>query len=196
VQFVDVQSISDTEYTDWPDNPKGDVEVPEGPAPEAPTIWPDGDSPVHTPELPVHSKYLHKAFAYSHVYKFLSHLQQELKDVEFDSFVCTGVSGLLMAAPIALLMNKGLTVVRKAKEHGHSKELIEGAVPKRYLIIDDFVASGNTVARVLCAMQDSNVFKESECIGACFYAARPDSEYYMETLRWCNTGRVIVTLSE
>ena len=67
----------------------------------------------------------------------------------FDSIAVTGMSGVIVGAPVALRMNKPLVVLRKPYERGHSRTHIGlDQVGKRVLFLDDFVAGGDTRARV------------------------------------------------
>ncbi len=67
------------------------------------------------------------------------------RGLKFDAIACRGVSGLLIAPIVAMRLNKTLIVVRKG-EKTHSCYVVEGDhAAKRYLILDDFIASGATV---------------------------------------------------
>jgi adenine/guanine phosphoribosyltransferase-like PRPP-binding protein len=76
--------------------------------------------------------------------------------MEFDTIVCTGVSGVLFASPLALLMGKNLVVVRKQRDASHSSNKIEAnCKPKevgKWLFVDDLVDSGATRTRVIKAI--------------------------------------------
>lgn len=70
-----------------------------------------------------------------------------LRLVDFDTFVCVGVSGLIVAPLLAHEMNKCLLVVRKSYDsiiNNHSGERIEGITGSRWIFVDDVVASGAT----------------------------------------------------
>jgi adenine/guanine phosphoribosyltransferase-like PRPP-binding protein len=70
-------------------------------------------------------------------------------EVEFDTVVVTGTSGLLMGPLLAHLHQKKLLVVRKPKESTHSAFELEGWQDARRLVfVDDFVESGWTIRRV------------------------------------------------
>ena len=68
----------------------------------------------------------------------------------FDVIVVSGVSGIVVGAPVALALGIPLVVVRKEEDkNGHHMggEIInvQALLGKRYLIVDDFVCSGRTV---------------------------------------------------
>jgi adenine/guanine phosphoribosyltransferase-like PRPP-binding protein len=70
---------------------------------------------------------------------------------DFDSIVATGMSGMSVAPIVAFVLKKQLVVVRKTTDGTHSCDLVEKDHKKgirRYVIIDDFVSSGDTVNRV------------------------------------------------
>lgn len=69
----------------------------------------------------------------------------------YDSIAVTGISGLIIGAPLSILVGKPLVVIRKGndKEYAHSVRHpgIED-VGKRYLFVDDFISTGETMRRV------------------------------------------------
>lgn len=71
---------------------------------------------------------------------------------DFDTIVCTGVSGVLFASPLALLMKKNLVIVRKAKDASHSSNRIEANCfaddVGKWIFVDDLIDSGKTLKRV------------------------------------------------
>lgn len=65
----------------------------------------------------------------------------------FSSILVTGLSGAVPGAIIAWRYNKSLVVVRKGEaNHGAP---VEGKLTSDFIILDDFVASGATVARLI-----------------------------------------------
>jgi hypoxanthine phosphoribosyltransferase len=78
-----------------------------------------------------------------------------LADVKFDAVAARGMSGAIIGGIIAHELKKPMFVVRKNKyteETHHSCLPVEGPVnwspPATYVIVDDFVGSGNTVRRI------------------------------------------------
>lgn len=74
---------------------------------------------------------------------------------EFDSILVTGLSGIVPGSIIAHKLGKRLVVLRKPGEPTHGQE-VEGAYDwadsdKDYVIVDDFVAGGKTMTRLLDA---------------------------------------------
>jgi hypothetical protein len=75
--------------------------------------------------------------------------------LQFDAIAFTGVSGALIAPIVAFQMGVDLIVVRKDIEGSHSKSLVEGAwQASKILIIDDFVATGDTIIRIASMLRE------------------------------------------
>lgn len=71
---------------------------------------------------------------------------------EFDCIAFRGMSGALLAAPVASALGKNLILVRK-DEKRHSMYRVEGVRSKtRYIIVDDFVSTGDTVRAIIEAI--------------------------------------------
>lgn len=90
--------------------------------------------------------------------KNLNRAKRLMKKATFDSIVCTGVSGVLFASPLALLMGKNLVIVRKKKDGSHSHRQIEANVtPDKvgaWVFVDDLIDSGKTERRVKSEMKE------------------------------------------
>lgn len=80
---------------------------------------------------------------------------ETLRDVQFDAFVGTGLSGAVIGGIVAAAMDKPLVLIRKPHDQGYGKthgQEIEGrdytGLYKRFLFIDDLIDSGDTLRRV------------------------------------------------
>lgn len=96
-----------------------------------------------------------------------------LKKIEFDAIAFRGLSGALIAPSIAMEMGKELIAVRKTKGD-HSSNMVEGDRNARtYVIVDDFIGSGNTVLKMLDEI--AKYAPGAECIGVlqAFYINDP-----------------------
>ena len=70
-------------------------------------------------------------------------------EVEFDSIAFCGMSGALIAPPIAHRLKKPLLMVRKTTVGCHSSDKVEGNQNcERYIIVDDLTSSGRTIKRI------------------------------------------------
>ena len=78
---------------------------------------------------------------------------------KFDSIVCTGVSGMLLAPIVAHLLNKNIVVVRNEKSHvrTHAITQVESGTGiygiGRYVFVDDLIETGATLVRVADTIQ-------------------------------------------
>jgi hypothetical protein len=103
-----------------------------------------------------------------------------LKTKDFDAIAFRGLSGSLVAPILALRLKKTLLAVRKG-EDSHSRQMVEGDfAAKRYIIVDDFIASGSTVYNIMKEIH-SELKGRAECVGFLGYrdVCFPD---------WCNVG--------
>lgn len=115
----------------------------------------------------LHSEYLSPAIRPQTRQHMLGLCEKRIKelDLTFDAFACRGVSGLLMALPLSERMNKGLIIVRKITDNNHG-QLTEFSHPaETYLILDDFVASGETVRAIYNSIPET-----IKCVGILCYS--------------------------
>ena len=82
---------------------------------------------------------------------------------DFESIAFRGMSGAVLASPIALALDKTLILVRKG-ENTHSRYAVEGDLSgQKYIIVDDFIVTGETVRTII-----KEIFKacpRCRCIG-------------------------------
>lgn len=103
---------------------------------------------------------------------------RKIKD-SFDSIVCCGVSGLLVAPQVAEILSKNLVIVRKRSEIGkcYSAFNIEGASPYLYVVLDDLICSGDTFKWVRDNIYEEN--PKAKCVG--LYCYLPEECAYKES---------------
>jgi hypothetical protein len=104
-----------------------------------------------------HPRYIHAGYAGSWIVK--KNLIENVENIsfglqagyfDFDAFAFRGNSGALLAAPLAVKMEKSLILVRKTKDTSHSGLLVEGDLgARRYIIVDDMICSGDTVRAII-----------------------------------------------
>lgn len=83
---------------------------------------------------------------------------------QFDSIAFRGMSGAVIAGALAVRLKKPLILVRKPYDVTHSCFQVEGnKAVRRYLIVDDFICSGETVGAIKKAIE--SFAPEAECIG-------------------------------
>lgn len=96
-----------------------------------------------------HSSYTYALDAAEHS-RIMDRARRVLPNVSFDAIAFTGVSGALLAPPIARECGAGLILVRKAQDNSHAGIALEGALDaETYIIVDDFVSSGDTVRNII-----------------------------------------------
>ena len=115
-------------------------------------------SPSALPHVPVwcHADYMH-ILDPDELRRCINNALQRLEGehLNFDAVAFTGVSGALLAPPIAMTLNKTLLLIRKTKDSTHSPFQVEGDKgARRYLIVDDFVSSGATVCMIVEKVKD------------------------------------------
>lgn len=67
---------------------------------------------------------------------------------EFDVIACRGYSGMIVAPTIAYLLKTEIFIVRKSGEATHSAKSCMGSLGYRYLVIDDFIQTGETIRQI------------------------------------------------
>jgi|SRR5579864_2987186 len=82
---------------------------------------------------------------------------EKLRDLNFDTIAFRGMSGALIAPIIAHQLGKEIAMIRKEGVTTHSVCSYEGYKEvKRYVIVDDFVSTGDTIAKIMEAMRRHN----------------------------------------
>lgn len=134
------------------------------------------------PAIVEHAYYLNWGFKRD-LARLFADARKHLKGIEFDTIVCTGLSGLLVAP--ALWRELGvphLAVVRKPEDQdNHSGKRVEGRIGARWLFVDDLVCSGSTRVRVRQAVDERASWNEHETafVGTYVYGASGDpSAFY------------------
>jgi adenine/guanine phosphoribosyltransferase-like PRPP-binding protein len=103
------------------------------------------------------------------LYEAVEYLKDVIEEqaIEFDAIVVRGVSGAVIGGALSLALRKQLTVVRKRGVDCHSEIVgqCEGLLhaPHKYLIVDDFVATGKTLAHIVAEVGLGNAM--AECVG-------------------------------
>ena len=119
--------------------------------------------------MEVNSDYLHCNFERDRLDANLATARKVLGAMNFKAMACRGVSGLMFTSILSYQMNKGLVVVRKRGESSHSCLDVEGCFPTgrgQWVIVDDFISSGETVAEIIKKMGKTYL---SRLLGAYLY---------------------------
>lgn len=77
----------------------------------------------------------------------------------FDAIAVRGVSGLIVGPAVAAALHKQLIVVRKSLDDSHADVLTEGEPydDYRYIVLDDFICSGDSIRAVKRALRGLHV---------------------------------------
>lgn len=71
------------------------------------------------------------------------------KKESFDAIAVSGYSMALVGTVVAYSLEKNLILVRKECDKRYSEFRVEGTSHQRYIIIDDFMETGETIKRVV-----------------------------------------------
>lgn len=107
----------------------------------------------------------------------INHLMKKVEHLDFDSIIGIDARGFIFASALAYAMNKGFIMARKANklpgellsqsyEYEYNKTTLtlqkEQIEPgKKYLIVDDVLATGQTVSSVIAMLEQ----REAICSG-------------------------------
>jgi len=121
------------------------------------------------------SDYLQSALNPDSVKLFMKTAPSFVQQFNFEAIAFRGMSGALLAPILAYKTGKTLLMVRKPKQEDapqhmdHSMYRVEGdRATKRYLILDDFMCSGNTIWSIVQEIR--GWAPDARCIGVLFYA--------------------------
>lgn len=92
------------------------------------------------------------------------------KVLGFEQIVCTGISGQSIAWPVGYVTDIPVAVVRRKDEknhHGYSVENFDRS--RKFIILDDFVSSGDTVKHVLKSLAEDRR-DDPRCVGVYCYS--------------------------
>ena len=114
--------------------------------------------------------YLEKALNPSKIKKCIDDIVRGSEKLpKFEAIAVTGLSGLLVGPIVAIELGLPLIVVRKDLKCAHSTNRVEGyAEGLKYIIIDDFVASGNTVHNIKLYIGDYS--RSCKLVGALMWS--------------------------
>jgi hypothetical protein len=72
-----------------------------------------------------------------------------MKGIDYDTMIGTGLSGSLVIPTLARALGKKWAIIRKPGDGSHGNPVgFEGEIGRRWIFVDDFVASGATRQRV------------------------------------------------
>lgn len=92
---------------------------------------------------------------------------------KFDTIAFRGVSGCMIGPLLAVALNKRMVVVRKIQDNCHSSREVEGYKDAhKYIIVDDLIASGETLSLIKKQMYTFTKYNANfaKCVGIVLYA--------------------------
>ena len=99
-------------------------------------------------------EYFSRAFSLSS--RDLADTAQENIPDPFDTIVGTGLSGTIAAVRLSTALRKNCLIVRKPDDQSnHSGSRVEGFLGERFIVVDDFIGTGNTVTNALRTLRQS-----------------------------------------
>jgi len=110
------------------------------------------------------------AFLRKAVRRLVKVMHAEFPQVE--TIAVQGTSGSSVAYPVSFVSGLKVCYVRKVSEHSasHGNEIENHPCDKPYVIIDDFISSGDTINRIRNRIKGN-------CVGVIEYIASVDNEY-------------------
>lgn len=127
------------------------------------------------------------------VEKSITKAEQLKSELKFDTLAFSGMSGAAIAFILSHWLNIPLLCIRKKEENSHFRSsrpscVCEGNLDaKRYLIVDDFISSGNTVNYIIESLAEE--IPRAQCVGMLMYAGYSDSAHKHPD--WDHSVRVI-----
>lgn len=117
----------------------------------------------------IQSDYLHAALRPDTRAFIIDRAQTDLDGLDFNAIAFRGISGALVAPILAFTMKKHIIAVRKVADGTHSAAFVEGVLSfnTKYLIVDDFSSSGETVRAIRNSI--FSVEPRAVCVGLYFY---------------------------
>lgn len=88
----------------------------------------------------------------------------------FEAVAFRGLSGSIVAPAVAYMMGKGVIAVAKDTNR-HGSCLVEGPCLSPYIIVDDFVGTGNTIDAIREAIRHESPRSPGPLIGIALYAS-------------------------
>ena len=112
----------------------------------------------------------------------ICHALSDPKFGRVDFIVGTGISGTLVLLPVAIRLKIHFAAVRKLMCGSHANNLMESSLSGendayRYVIIDDFVSSGETLKTVKKTMRRQ--YEHARCVGVVLYQGFPYNDEYI-----------------
>jgi hypothetical protein len=127
-----------------------------------------------------HSEYLRGCLHPLALAERLQRAVAALSGWTYGALACRGVSGLFYTAPLTLLVGRPAIVVRKRKEGCHGMPVEGYREATHYIIIDDFVSTGETARAISRTITEWA--PHMHCLGVLQVSRLPDVASIMMTV--------------
>lgn len=118
--------------------------------------------------------------------------------MKIDAIAYTGSSGAAIAFPLAIAHEIPIIYVRKEGERSHGTEIECNYTEEieTYIVVDDFIATGNTIRRVMSKIKDRAKrfsWDGPECLGVLVFDPRPSDgqRFALQDEDYKPTGEVV-----
>ena len=111
--------------------------------------------------------------------KLIDRIADQMADLKkkkrFSAIAFRGESGAALAYPLSAKLNIPIVCIRKARSHGFRVEGSHRDI-RKYVIIDDFMETGNTIRAILKSIDHEEEWRRREddkgikCVGIVLYA--------------------------
>jgi adenine/guanine phosphoribosyltransferase-like PRPP-binding protein len=130
--------------------------------------------------MSVDSQYLTNILDKHKLAQLVKRVKTKVKNIKFDGVAFQGMSGAIPGGAIAYLLKKQPILVRKAKpcDESHSDKEVEGDKKiRRYIIVDDFIATGTTLDNIINSIHRWNGAK---CVGVYLYNGNDNDRFQIK----------------
>jgi orotate phosphoribosyltransferase len=129
----------------------------------------------------MYSGYLKPVINASSRKEVIDRARRNIRKERFDTIAVRGISGISIGAILAHQLKKELAIVRKENDSHHTERMVESPFEvARYVIVDDFTSSGETLYHILRNMQISH--PNALCLGYLAYKR----EGGLKDMNWVN----------
>jgi hypothetical protein len=110
-------------------------------------------------------------------------LRTATRGIRYDTIIGTGVSGALVVPAVGRAIRKHWALIRKDRDSIHAAGVhFEGEIGERFIIVDDFVRTGATIANILRKVTVAHGeyltrLPKPEFVGVWQYDRRPGEDF-------------------
>lgn len=137
----------------------------------------------HPDHLLISCSYFREAYDFDAI---LAKFKREVPQGACDTLVGRGLSGTLVVPRLADALGLAWLIVRKPEDDSHSDEDAEGHIGRKWLFVDDFLSSGNTMRLTISAVSKLTTERKAYSVSSQEYVPSPWPTAFAGV--WCYTG--------